>query len=411
MKTTETVKILKIKAMMWLIIAIIMLAALISRCAQDEVSGVNNFDANAIGFEISAGKTRANIVDLGYIQSDVNGFGIYATKGNPAAEFIGNKAYKYESGVWKWAAGNVMWPTDNTDYPVNFYAYYPKNSASLTSPALTANYTIPASPAAQTDFLAASSLNVLARPASGNVNLAFKHILSKVDFKVITGAYVAVDVQSIAAKSVGAAGAFNFANLSWLGAPAAFGSSFSYMTAPANPANYFEGATSGANVAGSSGSLMLMPQDLSGRGWNDGKITSLPNKSYIEVVYRVKETGNNGKDVIGFSDATKHPDYTALGGGVTGPLFIKAAYTLSTNWQMSKAYTYSVQLGTTEASGGILICDTFIDKNGNVTNLPVKDPNTGHELEPEKPIIDNNKPIGFDVEVADWGLPADYQLK
>ena len=178
------------------------------------------------------------------------------------------------------------------------------------------------------------------------------------------------------------------------------------MVAPVAAANIFAGENEGKNVTGSSGSLMLMPQDLSGRAWNDNKISSLDSKSHIEVVYRVYETG--GDDVIGFTDATKHPNYEGSEcekSGYEGALFVKVGYPLPTNWEMSKAYIYSILLGTTDASGGILIEENFIDEDGNITDLTVVDPKTEEPLDPEKPIVDTNKPIGFVVKVEDWGTP------
>ena len=73
----KTIKKMKTRTMMGFSIAALMLAKLLSSCSHDEVSSVNYLDSNSIGFELSTGKTRANIVNLGAIQADANGFGIF----------------------------------------------------------------------------------------------------------------------------------------------------------------------------------------------------------------------------------------------------------------------------------------------------------------------------------------------
>jgi hypothetical protein len=372
-------------------------AMMFASCERNDVTNVSNRDDNVIGFEVSTGKTtKSSVANLSALQSDANGFGIYATKGASSALFIDNKAYKYDGGIWKWAEASILWPSETTDYPVNFYAYHPKANTSLNA-SLTADYTVAAMPEDQKDLLAANQTGVTVRPASSDVALSFKHMLSKVDFKVVTGADVTVEIQSIAVKKVGNNGTFNYASLAWSAAPTAFNSAYDYMTAQMKPANVFAGVTTAKDVKGSSGSLMLMPQNLSARAW-DKTITGLAaSQSYIEVVYRVYETAT-GKDIIGYGDAANHPNNTT----VTGSLFVKVAYPLPTNWAMGKAYVYTIYLADGNSSGGNLIDEKFVDENGNDSKLPVIYPETGEKIDVLDPIFPD-KPIGFIIVVEDWG--------
>jgi hypothetical protein len=218
-------------------------------------------------------------------------------------------------------------------------------------------------------------------------------MLSKINFKVVTGTHVTVEVQSISVKNAGNTGTFNYAALGWTNLPTSGTQSYNYMTAPVNnPANVFIGATTAAAVTGSSGSLMLMPQDFSARAW-DKTVTGLAaNQSYIEVVYRIYETAT-GKDLVGYTDATEHPDNADA--HVTGPLFVKVGYSLPTTWLMGKAYTYTIYLGD-GSSGGNLTDENYIDENGGDTDLPVEDHNITDPIFPLGP-------IGFNVSVEDWG--------
>ena len=374
-------------------------------CSRDEVSSINESDANSIGFELSTGKTRADVVDLGVLQRDADGFGVFATNGSSSATFIDNKAYKYEGDTWKWAELNMLWPTQKTGFPVNFYAYYPLSKTALTK-SLTADYRVEETPENQVDYLAANQVGVADKPISRSVLLTFRHILSKIDFMIVTGSKVTVEVQSITIRNVGNSGTFNHAILAWTTPPYIWNSSFSYMTAPLKAANTFAGQTSAKAVTGSSGSLMLMPQNLSGRPWNKESLLSLASLSYIEVVYRVYET-DSGTDVIGFTDASEHEDYA---GGVTGPLFVKVGYPLPTDWLMGKAYAYTIHIGD-GSSGGNLIEENFIDENGNVTDLIVVYPETGEPIEPPGPIFPENDVIGFVVNTENWGVQEENPLQ
>ena len=380
-----------------MILGLATIALIFASCSKDEVSNVNSNNPNALGFEVSTGKTRASVVDLDILKANTTGFGVFATSSGPAGPvFINNAAYKWASTSWAWASTSYTWPATE-EYPMDFYAYFPKSSAALT-PALTAEYTVLPTPGAQTDFLAARYQNVVVRPASGNVTLAFKHILSKIDFKVKAGANVTVEVQSIAVKHVAKTNTFDFANLSWLSSLSAFNSDNYYMTHENVPFNQFEGLTGDiiAPVVGASGSLMLMPQDLDGNKWNITEAT-ISTQSYIEVVYRVFVT-IGGEDVVGYTNASDHPGYegsVAQAENYDGALYVKVGFPLGTNWEMGKAYTYIITLGDIDFSGGYLVDEHYINDVGEPVDLKV--------IDPEVPgPINEDKVIGFVVSVEDW---------
>lgn len=390
-------------------------ALIFASCAKDETTSVNQNNPDAIGFDLSTGKTRAVTSNLATLQGDANGFGVYATNGATPAEFIGNKAYKYNNSAWAWADEDIMWPSTTAGYPVNFYAYHPLSETTL-STTLTASYTIGATIAAQKDLLAANHTNVVARPSSSDVTLNFKHMLSKVDFKVVAGAAETVEVQSIAVKNAGSVRTFDYSTLAWATAAATTPASFSYMTAPAKTANQWDGDGTTANVVTSdetNGSLMLMPQDFSTIAWDPESATAeadLTSKSYIEVVYRIFETTSE-KNVVGYTDATDHPQYATLGSDVTGNLFVKVGYSLPTEWLMGKAFTYTIYLGTPNASGGNLVFPNFIEDDGSDSGLPVVSPGTGEGKDVPDPIFDTDEPIGFVVSVDDWTNANGVDLK
>jgi hypothetical protein len=374
-------------------------------CTQEKPLSVVTENPNSIGFDMSTGKTgtRATTNNLAALKADATGIGIYATNTSSSAEYIANIAYKWDTSgsKWVWNGTEQTWPTTEDGYPLNFYAYFPKSGTSLTT-ALTQSYTIVTNPANQKDLLAANHTGVITRPSSSNVSLDFKHMLSKVDFKMAVGAGMTAYIQSIAVHSAGSIRTFNYGTLTWNATAPTANANYSYMVAPVSPSNEFIGQSpvTPAAVTGSSGSLMLMPQDFTSRAW-DKKEGTIATSSYIEVVYRMIET-QTGKDVVGFTDATNYPDYATVGNGVTGSLFVKVGYPLDTNWAMGKAYTYTIYLGTPSASGGNLVNPNFVEDNGSDSGLPVVDPSDDTPIPVPDPIVDVDKPIGFTVSVSDW---------
>jgi hypothetical protein len=391
------------------------LALIFASCAKDETTSVNESNPETIGFSASTGKTRATSNDLTALKASATGFGVYATNGSTPAEFINNENYNWDAtlnnnaGDWKWSGDAQMWPTTDAGYPVNFYAYYPDNAAvtDLSVADMTKSITLVETPDTQIDYLSAKTENVVARPNSSKVNLDFKHMLSKLDFKVVTGAEVTVLVQSISVKNVFGTRTFDYKTQAWLAEPVASDNqSYSYTAVANVAANTFVGATTATPVTTTTGSIMAMPQSLAARAWNQaGGSAPTTSESYIEVVYRVIETTST-ENTVGYKDATEHPNYETLKNAADPEeeLFVKVGYPLPTVWEMGYAYTYTIYLGTAAATGGYLIDDTFIDEDGEDTNLPVVIPGTvpPAEIEVPDPINDTDLPIGFVVGVTGW---------
>lgn len=380
---------------------------ILASCTNDEVINENIPVPDAVGFDVSTGKTRASVADVSVLEAS-SGFGVYATKKSVAEVYIDNKTYVFEGGAWKWDGQTIKWPDNDADYPMSFYAYYPKGSVTLDSE-VKAEVEIAATPKDQVDLLSAVRTGVVVRPSSSKVTMDFKHMLSKIGFSVKTGAGVTVDVQSIAVRNVGNKGKFDYANQTWTVAPSVFASSYDFMKAPLSVDNIFTGVTTDKAVIGSDGYFMLMPQDLSvsGRAW-DKTAANLGTQSYIEVVYRIFETGT-GDNVVGYTDAVKHPSNTSS--SVTGALFVKVAYPLPTNWEPGKAFTYTIHLGTSNGSGGNLIAGNFVDENGNDSGLPVVIPETEDPITVPNPIFDTDKPIGITVSVDAWDNMTAQDIK
>ncbi|MDR0954695.1 MAG: fimbrillin family protein [Rikenellaceae bacterium] len=400
-----------------LILGMAVASLIFASCSKETTTAEINENAGIIGFDLSTGKaTKAAVSNLTTLTGDTDGFGVYATKSDGGAvpaqvEFIDNVAYIYNSGEskWEWDGTPQEWPNTGASYPINFYAYHPVSETTLALATLTQQYTISTTMSAQKDLLAANKLGVTTRPASSNVTLDFKHILSQVKFQIQAGTGMTVELQSIEIVKAGNVRTFDYSDLTWDGTAPTGSVDFTYvMSGGATGGIDFEGTnpSTAANVTVTDGgtppitqTLMLIPQSFT--AW-DKTAATLATASYIEVVYRMTETASPYKNVVGYTDATDHPQYTSLGSTVTGNLFVKVGYPINTTWAMGKSYTYTINLGTPAASGGNLVNNYFVDETGVATDLPVIHPDTEEDIDVPEPIVDLTQPIDFILSVGDW---------
>ncbi|MDR0954685.1 MAG: fimbrillin family protein [Rikenellaceae bacterium] len=400
-------------------------ALLAVSCSQDETTEINSVpDPNAIGFEVGTGKllSRSTMNDLTTMTgAQADSIVVFAYKKTTATPevFIDLERYVYTAGTpgsWGWdsAITAPQWPAAGDpldEYPIDFYAWYPDDMIPTYATAqafLDAGLIIPSGLwytdiEDQVDYLGARQIGVSVRPNNSNVKLDFGHMYSKVDFAVQAGTGATVEVQSIEIHNVGYKANFNGNNWEWQ-QPTTFATDFDdYLVAPVKLANTFN-TTTKTNITSDFGSALMLPQDLTGRDWTalaapDG------DDSYIEVVYRVTET-TGGRDVVGYTDAKNHTDYDGSNPtkDLTGtPLFVKVGYSINTEWEMGKAYTYVLHLGDPSKSGGNLIDQYYIDEDGDTTDLPVN-------ITVPAPIYTSSYEIGIEVKVTDWDVQADTNL-
>ena len=337
---------------------------LLTGCMHDMITEEIISRPDFIGF--SSTTTRAAVVDLKAMQDDGNGFSVYATGGhNPQRWYAddegiridGMNNYRYASSQWAFRYP-VKWPAEADDYPMNFYAFYPADPEGLTvmedfssGTKLQGRYTVQEA-GRQVDLLAAKA-TTNSKPATGHLTLSFNHILSRINFGVIAGNGTAPFVQSVKIANVGDTRTYDFVKGTWDTSPSAVTGNASY---------YYRGAPDGSSIKDFTpfvkdettanpiytgihdNHLMLMPQTSKSWKPQKGMAPDATSGAYISVIYRMS-TGNgtngfgNTKEV-GFADAKDHPDNA--GGSVTGPLFVKAGFPISSGnfqWEKGNGYT------------------------------------------------------------------------
>jgi hypothetical protein len=362
-------------------------------------------DSDAIGFDISTGKTRVSDSELSTLQNDVSGFGVYAQ--NKSGALITDRPYIYVDGEWKWAGSDAdwqKWPQGSGAYPIDFYAFYPISATGgLATTGLSHEYVVDGNPSKQVDLLAARLQGVATRPATGEVALNFEHILSKLKFNFVIGAAMSVEIKSITLKGLGSTRNFNYAaddKMAWDGTAPTAVIDYPILSQKANPTTLTGDGVAAQPFAGDGAPLMLIPQNLSSIKWDPTSGAPSAANSYIEIVYRAYQT-NGGANYIGFTNATAYPDYGTTGSEVTGPLYAKAGFPLADSLKMGIAYNYTIYLGTNNTTGGYLIEDNFVDQNGVATDLPYLDPTTGADKQPGQPLVTAGG-VSFVVDEAAW---------
>jgi hypothetical protein len=380
------------------VLSAVLIPLLLTGCIDEFHTETVPSSPDYIGF--SSTTTRAAIAGLDALKNDGNGFKVFATAGStPAGWYVddsysridGTNNYCYNNSTGKWNFNQaVKWPSVSADYPLKFYAIHPASPAGLTishnfTPSgltgFTASYTIQ-NAGNQADLLAAASL-AASKPSSGNLPLVFNHILSKIDFGIIAGKHTEPYIQAIQIVNAGDTRTFDFIAGDWASSPAVSGkATYYYNGAPAGnsvitafrPGIKDEVTANPVHAGVHAGHLMLMPQTAS--SWTPG--SAFTTGAYISVIYRMETgVGSNGTGTpneAGFADATAHPDYAALGGGVTGPLFVKVAFPLAQGnftWNKGYGYTYNISLGTPNSCNGYILDDTYYDRTGAKTNLPL----------------------------------------
>ena len=185
------------KKSLWAIIALAGLT--ISSCTNDEVIPNTSVD-NAIEFGTYVGRdaqTRAHSIETAATLATDGGFGVYAyytdnTNFDPASSipnFMKNQNVTSTDNGATWTYSPVKyWPNEVND-KLSFFAYAPYDVNSIVTergnPVL--SFSVPTDVTSHKDLMVADATNLknlTKQSTTGNVQFNFKHVLSRVGFKV-----------------------------------------------------------------------------------------------------------------------------------------------------------------------------------------------------------------------------------
>ena len=395
----------KIKNFIFLTLALIATAFTFSSCsenddsvlAQADITNVTPIRINASG--VGNWQTRASSVDY----ARMGNFGLYAfihkTDDNAYKNYFmgsdGNPVICKPSGIGK----SKIYSTDKTYYwtddTLDFVAVYPSNltysigtyytkrpNASLLDPGIphpyiNVNYTVPDKCENQNDLLLAESATLYKTKNNGEVNLNFKHLLSRIRFNIAppTNGFT-VEITSITMPNVYAIyDGYNYVssyqengdNISSNDLKSRqkdfiitdnYNSKETAFDDNINKVVYFGAGHTESNYRpdNNSGYLMIPPQEYSNffgkptrvKVHDDKEEVSYKNHIGLKLRCRIKDSENN---YIGVKKGTAADDawidvYVPLG---------------TINFEAGKAYTFTLQYN---GSG--------LDENGNSITNPIK---------------------------------------
>lgn len=305
------------------------------------------------------------------------------------------------------------------------------------------------------DELAAYSL-VSKMPASGRADFTFKHIMSNMAFKIQVPKGYKAYVQSVKIANVATTGSYDYSvNSIWT--PTAY--DVAGATNHAHYAHYDGVGQALESVApdsltsfainglpdgnGGFNTLKLVPQisapawmlgdkttpaantfRADAKKWSDAKLGKGITKEDIDRWHKTEPAGNGMKMSGGWKGARIELTYalvddkgaTLVGkvagvGGEKVNRYVRVGFPLDLSligadangqngkgFEAKKRYTFSIPLGTENATGGVLLDPDYKDANGGSTEEGVDNP----KINPGEPVVDPSRPINFNLSVDGW---------
>lgn len=429
-------------------------------CSQNEVTDRISAPVNSdvIGFNSSTNGTRGNNNAITSVEAGFDVIGLNKDRVSLFAQPSGTaiqSRYAWLGSRWGWATetDDKKWPAGAV-YPLTFIVPFPIISDAAFGPWAPVPMYVQAinigtDLTANEDMLAAYS-RAVSKPASGVVPLLFKHILSNIQFEIVSPADYTIYIQSLTIKDVANSGrTYNYeqelASAYSEDPQVAYTTLSSYIHMKGNADNkvavivgagFDTPATQGIRIKSGNGlpinenTWKLMPQQnvttwakadfkaaamhFSGKtdaSWaaflaEIGNVSILSG-AQLELVYRMVD--KTGKSVVGWGKTEKD------GTEPVKDMYVKVAFpldiaSLNTNkgWEPAKQYTYQIKLGTPDATNGTVIDPNYKDEDGGNTDKPIDNP---REVKPGEDITDKDGYIGFDVLVDVWTVDGLTDIK
>ncbi len=400
----------------------------------NENPGTDN--ANTINFVTST--TRGAISDLTLLQG---GFHVYGANNSTAGwhEGIDAHEYKHDGTNWAWNSISPAWPIGGEHYPMKFYGHHPKTAAGFTptadatgttsaSTSVTAEIEINANAGTQIDYLGATN-TTNTKPPTSKLAMDFDHIVSKVNFGIITGLDVTAYVNVVNINALVNKGIYNYGTATWDFGTNTATNNYEYFTGVG--AIDFNNTTTTIDfktpfyAAGHANHFMLIPQNATpawdgivGTADANGNATGVTG-SYIGMSYRAETMNPTNEDAVGYKMRSScvtdtewaggtagYIAYNSTGGTYDAPLYVKVGFPLggaTLTWVKGKGYTYNMKIGTTDATGGLYLSKYYYDEAGMNTKIPVD----GNPVITD-PVASGD--IHFDVSVGDWDADTETDL-
>lgn len=400
-------------------------AAAICSCSKDVQSDVSNAqatdDGDLVAINVYAGTSKALDATTLTLQTSA-WVELHIDDSGGISETY---TFKYTSSDWSQSETDPISWSDIT-FPANFYSLHDGNPLTgLTFDddedddyAVYKDYTVSGISSDHKDLVYHAS-QLSAAPVGGTISVDHKHALSKIHLYAATGTNTAhiANVELVEIDSQGTVTISPLSSnttstetgISWINSDSTY-ASYQYFYIANSSATAFNSTTYGSNPIinkEEDAPLMIIPQETTAAtisAYTDSSV--ILTGSYVRVIYYL--TDSNGDAVVGYSSVEKHPDADDyIEADQTKVLYVMGAFPLCYEFEPNKVYDLTLGLGSTGSTGGILITDYYVDKDGNPVTLTKEDDDD--ETYVEVPGIDEgddilpgDDDIDITVSASDW---------
>ncbi|MFI3266422.1 MAG: hypothetical protein R3Y15_04640 [Rikenellaceae bacterium] len=406
-------------------IPLVLLSATIVSCSQNELNKSKEISSSddLITLNVATAKTKGADVTTSTMETSSTGVKLHI-EDSGEADALTSGAYDFSATGSDWSqtsATTVTW--GDIVFPVDFYSMHDGESQSLTvsGGVATLDYEIEDTVANHKDLVYhASSLSAI--PSGGTVNAFHKHALSKLHLYAATGTnkiYIArvnlvnvdgdgtVTIQSVDASELSTANGVSWSNGTSSGASYEY-----YYVGDSSPTALQTTTTNGVDTnplinTDDDAPMMVIPQ-LTTAATQESVAAGNITGTYVEVIYYL--TDSSGAPLVGYPTVAQRSDASLFIDDNQGlSLYVMAAFPLTYDFEPNKEYNLTLGVGKEGSTGGLLVVDNYVDKDGVPVELTLADDGTTTTT-PEIPTLeigdeilaDSSDDIDIIVTSGDW---------
>lgn len=400
-----------------LFLPLLLLAVAMSSCTDDEISSGDYTQPDSddlVSINVYAGTTKGTDTVTTTLEASTILLHI-----DDADGVSSSYSFSCTSSDWSQEGDDVdkiAW--SDIVFPASFYSMHDgvtsKELIFDDSKAQLVDYTVSGASVGHNDLVYYASM-IEAIPVGGTLSAYHKHALSKVNFYAKTGTNM-LYIAKLTLKNVDGVGTVTItpedddsSSILWENGTSNDASYQYYYIGDdidATPSAITSTGTTSVLIDDSEDApMMIIPQTTS---TSSESSLSFMDYTYVEVIYYL--TSSTGAPLVGFSEVSERTDadkYVDENQGIA--LYVKAGFKLAQTFDPNQVYNISLGLGADNTSGGILIDDFYVDKNGNEVELTLKN-GCGSEtveipdIDEGDDVLENvNSDIDIEVDIDKWG--------
>lgn len=409
-----------------------------SSCSQNDVDGVADSIVSSDGnlkINVSSGTTKGEDVTTSSLET--SGKVTLHIKDSDGV----SSGYDFDNGDggsdWSQSSTTSTLTWDDIELPAYFYSMHDGDAqgVGLSDDSATKEYSVSGSSSDHNDLVYHASV-LSAIPAGGTINVYHKHALSKIQLYAGTAGnkiYIAkvqlINVDANGTATITALAASDVATgtgVAWENSGTSDETYLYYYvgdedvddteaTPQALQSTTVDDVTTNPVINDDTASpFMIIPQETSGVT-SEQIVADKITGSYLEVIYYL--TDSNDAPLVGYSSVSIRSDADSyIDTDQDKTLYVKAAFPVGYDFEANMQYNLTLGVGMTGSTGGLLLEDNYVDRDGDPVTLTDKDCDT--TTTPEVPEVDKGDEIlgdGSDdldiiVSATSWGATSEVSL-